>query len=281
MKRRTFLNQLAIAGGVAAAASPMAARLAHAADELKRQQRHCVILWMAGGPSQTDTFDMKPKHANGGGQKEIATNTPGIRFSEDFSRLAQFADQMAIMRGVSTKEGDHLRGTKLMRTGHTPGGPVAYPEIGCSLSASMQEHDAALPRFVSIGATPFGRSGPGFLGPRFAATGVNGGYTLQDAINGTTPQQPTDTYAELTVDFLNLPAGVDRDRHEKRVRLWRMMQQKFRETRNAPNVITQDTVYESALRMVDSTAKQAFELDREPDAVRDRYGKGVFGQGCL
>ena len=71
-----------------------------------RRQRHCILLWMGGGPSQTDTFDMKPDHENGGEFKEISTNVPGIRFSEHLPKLAQHADQLAIIRSLSTKEGD-------------------------------------------------------------------------------------------------------------------------------------------------------------------------------
>ncbi|MBX3439869.1 MAG: DUF1501 domain-containing protein, partial [Planctomycetaceae bacterium] len=87
-----------------------------AADPNRSQRRHCILLWMSGGPSQTDTFDMKPGHANGGEFQEIATNAPGVRFSEHLPRLATMADKLAVVRGLSTKEGDHARGTHLMRT---------------------------------------------------------------------------------------------------------------------------------------------------------------------
>jgi hypothetical protein len=73
-----------------------------------RRRRHCILLWMAGGPSQTDTFDMKPGHQNGGEFKEISTNVAGVRFSEHLPRLAQQADKLAIIRSLSTKEGDQL-----------------------------------------------------------------------------------------------------------------------------------------------------------------------------
>src|SRR5438105_15271580 len=76
------------------------------ASDLKRR-RHCILLWMTGGPTQTDTFDMKPGHANGGQFKEVATNGPGLRFSEHLPKLGERADQLAIVRSPSTKEGDH------------------------------------------------------------------------------------------------------------------------------------------------------------------------------
>ena len=78
-----------------------------------RRRRHCILLWMSGGASQTDTFDMKPGHANGGEFKEITTSVPGLRFSEHLPKLAEQADQLALLRSIVTKEGDHARGSRL------------------------------------------------------------------------------------------------------------------------------------------------------------------------
>ena len=100
--------------------------------------RHCILLWMSGGPSQTDTFDMKPGHANGGEFKEVATNAPGLRFSEHLPKLGEHADRLAVIRSLSTKEGDHGRGTHLVRTGHPPMGGVEYPSICCSLAKELE-----------------------------------------------------------------------------------------------------------------------------------------------
>src|SRR2546430_12019435 len=87
-----------------------------------KRRRHCILLWMSGGPTQTDTFDMKPGHANGGEFKEIATQAPGLKFSEHLPKLAEQAERLAVVRSLSTKEGDHGRGTYLMLTGHQPMG---------------------------------------------------------------------------------------------------------------------------------------------------------------
>ena len=89
---------------------------------------------MSGGPSQTDTFDMKMGHANGGEYKEVASQVAGIRMSEHLPQLAEQADQLAIVRGLSTSEGDHSRGTFLMRTGRRPGTPIRFPTMGSMLS---------------------------------------------------------------------------------------------------------------------------------------------------
>jgi hypothetical protein len=258
------------AGAVGASTSGWLPSIAAATAGALDQGRHCILLWMSGGPSQIDTFDMKPGHSNGGSLKEAATSVPGIRFSEHLPKLAKQADSLAIMRGLSTKEGDHERGTVLMRTGHIPGGPVRYPSIGCSLSKSLVTADAELPAYVSVSPGPFARNSisPGFLGPKFAPTSVASVGPPSD-----------DDFAQLRVDFLT--SMVEGDRDVARLELWRSMQAEFLKTRSTSNVIAHDTVYQSAIRMLSSDAKNAFDLTEESDEVREAYGRGTFGQGCL
>jgi len=268
LNRRRLLS--GAAATMAGASSGWLNLIAPAAEAVHRQGRHCVLLWMAGGPSQMDTFDMKPNHANGGSFKEVATKVPGLRFSEHLPELAKQSDRLAILRGVSTKEGDHGRGTTLMRTGHIPGGPVRYPAIGCSLSKALGEEEPELPRYVSIAPGVFAGTtiNPGFLGKKYAAT----------SCAAVAPPSDED-FAQLRVDFLDLV--VDPDRHQRRLELWRTMQQRFLASRPTENAIAQDTVYNSSLRMLGSDAKRAFDLSTEDDKVRASYGRGSFGQGCL
>ncbi|NND97478.1 MAG: DUF1501 domain-containing protein [Pirellulaceae bacterium] len=270
--RRRWM-QLISAGALGATATgSLMPTIARAAAEIRQQGRHCVLLWMAGGPSQIDTFDMKPEHSNGGSLKPAATAVPGLQFSEHLPQLAKQADSLALLRGMSTKEGDHQRGTVLMRTGHIPGGPVSYPSIGCSLSKELGRSDADLPSYVSIAPGAFARASirPGFLGPKHAATSV--------AADG---NPPADGFAQLRVEFLSQAENLGLDRRAERLQLWRDMQNDFLKTRATENVISQNTVYESALRMLASDAKDAFDLEQESDQVRESYGRGSFGQGCL
>ena len=135
--------------------------------EGEKPRRHCILLWMNGGPSQLDTFDMKPDHPNGGPFKPIATRAAGVQFSEHLPGLAEQAAHVAVIRSVSTKEGDHGRGTFLMRTGYRPGGPVEYPTLGSLMAKELGDDAAELPEYVSI--SPYevfnpAAYGPGFLG---------------------------------------------------------------------------------------------------------------------
>jgi hypothetical protein len=245
-----------------------------AADPKRR--RHCILLWMTGGPTQTDTFDMKPGHANGGEFKEVATNTPGLRFSEHLPKLGQMADRLAVVRSLSTKEGDHGRGTYVVRTGQKPQGPVQYPAIGSSLSKALAREDEAVPHYVSISPyRAFNQAAysPGFLGPRYAALTVGATDGVQQAAAA------AGGYAELKVD--DLSPGVEKSQFTGRVDLWRALESRFVANHRGPSPAAHQTVYERALKLMDSSAARAFDLSEESAAVRDAYGRGRFGQGCL
>ena len=158
---------------------------------------------MSGGPSQMDTFDLKPGHANGGSFHEIQTAALGLRFSEHLPGLARQGKHIAVVRSLSTKEGDHGRGTYLMRTGQRPGGPVQYPAIGASLGKELGLATDSFPNYVSV--APYQQInpaafGPGFLGPRYGPLTVASANRYrprgQDAGAG---------YAELRVDDLQAP----------------------------------------------------------------------------
>ena len=126
---------------------------------------------MPGGPSQTDTFDLKPEHKNGGPFKEIETSVPGIRISEHLPKLAQCMEHLAIIRSMSTKEGDHARATYFLRHRLFAERPDPISGAGGGMGKEMGNDAAELPNFVSIGPitglNPAAYSA-GFLGSRYA-----------------------------------------------------------------------------------------------------------------
>ena len=248
-----------------------------AADPARR--RHCILLWMTGGPSQIDTFDMKPGHANGGPFKEIATAVPGMRFSEHLPQLAKHADSLAILRGLSTKEGDHQRATELMHTGQLPMGPIRYPTVGSALSKALARGESDLPSFVSVNPfVPYNVGSPGFLGAAHAPLTVG-----SQAYSSQQQQQPADGYATLTVDDAQ-PRPTYLARQQTRLKLWRGLEDRFlAENPDAAAAAAHRTVYERAIRFMTGAerALEAFDLSQEPDALRQAYGRGSFGQGCL
>lgn len=233
---------------------------------------------MSGGPSQTDTFDMKPNHENGGEFSEAATAVAGLRFSEHLPKLAAMSDRMAVLRGLNTKEGDHGRGTYLMRTGHKPMGPIQHPSIGASLANHLADDKIALPNNISIGTyRAFNQEafGPGFLGPRFGPL-VVGAADIPGAI-----QNDDSGFPQLRVQSLDRPAEVTEERMNKRLALWQAMQSDFLATHRIGAPRSHNTVYEGAVSLMNSDDATAFDLSGEPENVREAYGQSVFGQGCL
>lgn len=248
-----------------------------AADPARR--RHCILLWMTGGPSQTDTFDMKVGHPNGGEFKDTATNVGGLRFSEHLPLLAKQADRLAIVRSVNTKEGDHGRGTFLLRTGQVADGPLRFPTIGSSLAKELAQETDEAPAYVSISPyRAFSQEAflPGFLGPRYAplTVGATDVFQQQAANAG-------DGYAELKVDDLHPPEGMIQEQVHARHVLWNALQSRFLRTHASAAPLAHDTVYRRAQHLMNSRAAAAFDLEKEPAKVRDAYGRGRFGQGCL
>ena len=170
LTRRDWLK-LSSAGVVSYSLSGWLGRLAADAENQQQRKCACILLWMNGGPSQTDTFDMKPGHANGGMFKPIKTTVPGIEISEHLPKIAQQMKHLSILRSMTTKEGDHNRATSYLRTGYLPQGPIVYPPLGALVSKELGDESAALPNFVSIAPFSFfapSAYGSGFLGPQYA-----------------------------------------------------------------------------------------------------------------
>ena len=275
--RREMLRHLGLGLMGTSCASWLPSLAAEVAQD-PRRRRHCILLWMSGGPSQTDMFDMKPGHANGGEFKEVATSVPGLRFSEHLPKLAKQADQLAIVRSLSTKEGDHSRGTHLVRTGHSPMGDVAYPSIACALAKELPA-ETLLPNYVTV-APPRDINPaafePGFLGASYAPA----------IVAGTSGSGPADAMAsnklvDLKLDDLELPPNVDPKQAVRRLELWYTLERKFLENRHSNSFDAHNSLYRKAAELMKPDVRSAFDLSGEPEKVRRQYGTGIFGQGCL
>jgi len=272
LSRRQWLR-LSAAGVVAHSLSGWIETLADDAAADPRRRRSCILLWMAGGPSQMDTFDLKPGHANGGPYKAIETATPGLRISEHLPRLARESGDLAIIRSMSTKEGDHGRATFNLRTGYMPQGPIQYPALGSLVAKEFERDDAELPNFVSIAPIRFfnpAAFGPGFLGPQYAPL-IVGEQNFGRGFDGNS----------LKVEDLNSPQGIGRDQEDDRLALLDGFEGDFLSRHPGISPLSHRMAYQRAVRMMRSAAVKAFDLDREDPRLRDAYGRNAFGQGCL
>jgi uncharacterized protein (DUF1501 family) len=264
--RRDFVR-LSLASAFGAAACPWLPRLAAAAG--KKPAKACIVLWMSGGPSQTDTWDLKPGHKNGGPYKETATPVPGLRISEHLPKLAAVAKDLGIIRGMTTKEGEHARATQLLHTGQLPSEAVAYPALGSLLAKELGDADHDLPSYVTVSPGGAGNFGAGFLGPQYAPLAISG---ISDNPNAR---------ANLTIDYLKPDTPVAATDQDVRRKLLAEMQKDFGKRHGGAATEAHAASYRKAQRMVDTEARGAFRLDEEPAKVRDAYGRNRFGQGCL
>jgi len=242
------------------------------------RKKSMILLWMTGGPPQTDTFDMKPGHENGGQFKPIETSVPGIQICEHLPKLAKQMEHCVPIRSMSTKEGDHTRGTYLMRTGNLPTGPIDYPTMGSLFSKELGRENSELPNYVAVAPyTQFspGAYGPGFLGPKYAPLIVGDGNRQ---VGGPANMNYD---RSLGVKNLDLATGINETRADARLSLLGDLETDF--SQNRPGLVSDShrEAYSAAVRMMRSEAVKAFDLNSEPDSLRDAYGRNQFGQACL
>jgi hypothetical protein len=278
LSRRDFLT-LTAAGVTSASLSGWFGALADQAAPHPQRRRSCILLWMNGGPSQTDTFDLKPGTANGGPFREAQTSVPGLRIGEHLPLLARQMEHVAVIRSMSTREGDHGRASYLMRTGYLPQGALQYPAIGSLFSKELGSEEAALPNFISI--APFRQFnpaayGPGFLGPRYAPLLVGEGNNPGAIVNAAGAPDRM-----LRVDDLQPPPHIATEQFDSRIDLWREMESEFVSRHPGLGPRGHQAAYDRAVRLMRTAARTAFNLDEEPAALRDAYGRNLFGQGCL
>jgi hypothetical protein len=278
--RREFLR----AGGLGLAELSLPALLQGRAlaAARRRQVRSCIQLFMWGGPSQHETFDLKPDAPDGirGAFRPVATKVPGIRICEHLPRLAGMADRYAILRSVTHTGVNHGTSAYHMLTGHihaTPGTlrhptPNDFPSVGCAVSRfGRQPRD--VPAYVALpsvlhdgdsGEVP--GQGPGILGQRAAPFLVKGDPTRPD----------------FSIKTLMLPPDLNGGRFRGRVGLQSALDRQGERIARLPAARAMDSHYERAFRLLQSPAAQrAFNLASEPATVRERYGYHHFGQSCL
>jgi len=167
INRRHFMKHLA---GLSALALPGMAfwnSLRAAEKELKKENKSLIVMWMNGGASHMDLWDLKPGSDNGGEFKPIKTKASGVEISEVLPTLAGQFNHLSIVRSLVTNEGSHERGTELMNTGRAPSPVVQFPAMGAVVSSQLTPKDAPLPGFIGIGGTAQ-RIGPGFLGSLYS-----------------------------------------------------------------------------------------------------------------
>ena len=256
--RRDFLKQLS-AASLAAGTLSWTDAISASAEDLRARGMSCIVLWMQGGPSQFETFSPKPDHANGGETKAIATSVPGIHIAENMPHCARVMDDLAIVRSMTSKEGNHQRATYLLHHGYLPMGGVKFPTLGSNVAHQIGNVASELPNYVRIGNRLPNSGGGGFLGVEFDP------LVLQNADRP--PQNTTPTTGTA--------------RYQRRLGLLDSIQSSFASTAGAQIVADQRKLVNRAAEMILSPSMQAFDLEQEPTELHESYGSGDFAAGCM
>jgi hypothetical protein len=234
----------------------MAKEAARPSGKLKR----LIYLYMNGAMTHLDTFDLKPGHPNQGSTKGIKTNVPGCQISEHLPTLASLFDNLAVIRSMNTRTADHEAGEYLMRTSYDQIATERHPSLGPWMQRLQGRQNKTLPDTVLIGAS--GRHpAAGFLDPTFSPLPI--GDPNRGLENTTAPSYLTESS------------------FDKRMQLIDSFDRKFREKFPVMKVKSYTDFYSEAISLLTSGDLQAFDLTRETDGDRDRFGQNSFGQGCL
>src|SRR5262245_2665316 len=256
LSRRTFLKRtLLTAGGVTVANWGGLFNSQSIAQEAARQGKRCILLWMNGGASQIDTFDMKPGRPTGGPFRPIRTNVTGTQICEYLPLLARMTDRLAISRSMRTQSPDHPDGIYHMHTCYKQSDRMPHPEIGAMIARYLGKADADLPSFVRMGSV--GNAGAGYLGPKYEPFHLD-----------RTGRLPYFTGA-LTND----------ESQKRRGSLLEFMEEEFGKEHKAEPFESHRLAKQRSWRLM--KAKDVFDVSKEWPKARDRYGDTEFGKGCV
>lgn len=228
-----------------------------------RKAKSCILLWLDGGPSHLETWDVKPEAPQEirGPFQAIDTSVPGIRISELLPKTARICDKLAIVRSVTSPLGEHGLANRYMMTGYPPSPSLEYPSLG-SVVARFASRDSSLPPYIAIPDVRFG--GAGYLGGEYEPFETKIDPSRQGAM-------PRD------LDFY---PGIDEPRLARRRHFLEQWDQQA--SKSESTLDGNDPSLEKAFRLITSSqAKQAFNLEEETSALRDSYGPRMFGQSCL
>jgi hypothetical protein len=256
LSRRAFIKGAAVTG--TGLILPNWGGLAHAkraAQEAAKNKKRCILLWANGGASQIDTFDMKPGRPTGGPFRPIQSKVTGLQVCEYLPKMAGIADKLAVIRSMKTQSPDHPDGIYHMHTCYKMSERTPHPEIGAVIAKFNGNPDSDLPSFVRMGST--GNGGAGYLGPKYEPFGID----------------RTGRLPYFTSSYLK-----DED-DKKRADLFRVVEDEFAADHKAEPFDAHRTGKERAWRLL--KAKGVFDVSKEWDKAKDRYGDSEIGRGCF
>jgi hypothetical protein len=264
MDRRGFLGVAAAGAAAFAADMTQLNVLQHPllAGELKKQQKRCLLLWLAGGASQLETWDPKPGTLTGGPFRAIPTSVPGIHISELMPQMAQRMKHTCIIRSLNTRIGDHGGGAQLMMRGRRDEPNLKYPDLGAVLARELGRRDSQVPDYVSFYFATEGRNmslgTAGFLGSRYA---------------------PMELYTSMVPENIRRLDGINDLDHKQRAELRDLLSKQFAQGRASSSLGSHNAAYQRVRGLMAS--EKLFDATQEPPKIRDRYGPTLFGEQVM
>ncbi|MBI3880846.1 MAG: DUF1501 domain-containing protein [Verrucomicrobia bacterium] len=237
-----------------------------AANPRAQRDVSCILIWLDGGPSHLEMFDLKPDAPIEvrGEFKPIATSVPGIRICEHLPRTAQMMRDVALIRSLTHELGNHDTGSHYLLTGHRPTPVVQYPSLG-SIVAKETGFTRPLPPYVAI-PEAVNAARAGYLPGAFSPFAIGGDPSK----------------ADYKVRDLEPPESVGFERVTRRQTMQQQLDNFSRQVETNSAVQSRDAFYEQAYRLLTAPdAKNAFDLTKEPPKVRERYGRKRIGTSCL
>jgi hypothetical protein len=230
------------------------------AEELKRQQKSVILLWLAGGSSQFETWDPKPGAPTGGPFAKIQTCVPGIEISELLPKMARRLDTTAVIRSLNTKIADHGGGYRLMDTGRRDEPGIAFPHLGAVIARELGRRDSQVPDYVEMYTSTEGRrqGTAGFLGARY---------------------NPIFLTESMMPENIHRLESISRGDHQDRAALRQFLADRFNRDRHSGQLASHNSAYQRVRGLMASD--YLFDVQREPAAMRDHYGPTQFGEQCL
>lgn len=236
------------------------------AEQAKREQKHCILLWLTGAPSQFETWDPKPGRPTGGPWKSIPTKIPGVHISELMPKTATIMDKLAVVRNMKTKESEHLQAIDLLQRGAPPRQPFIRPTLGSVLAEQLGQLESPIPNFVLFDPCPEGNefkefkagNWAGWLGAQYGPVRVGGDYKIPDVTR--------------------LP-GISEAGHEARENLRRFFTKKYENERHSAAARSQNAAFARVKGLM--SCADLFDLEKLPAKDREKYGPGVFGLNTL
>ena len=227
-----------------------------------QRAKSVILVYLDGGPAQTDTFDPKPNASRDyhGSYKGVAkTNVEGIYIGEKLPLLAGMADKYSLIRSMTHGSNAHETGHYAMITGDTSGGAVVYPSFGTVISYMKRDsYKGILPSYISVTSANSRFNEGGFLGNAYKSFDTGGrpessAYEVEGIVNQFVDRERMDSRMALLKNFEQMPM----DKHKI------------------------DSLRGVNMEFIWGESSELFNLANEPDSVRERYGKSRIGQSCL